>query len=167
MKIKDIPFAPNYFITDQGEVFSKNYRGTGRTQKLKLTRNERGYLTACLWVVDKKKNFYVHRLVAMTFIPNLNKFPQVNHKDTIKSNNSKNNLEWCTNSYNHLHAYRNGRKSMNGERSGSSKLTEIEVLAIRKRFAMGNISQKELSVLFDVAPTTVTSIINRKTWKHI
>lgn len=37
-----------------------------------------------------------HRLVAMQWIPNPDKLPEVNHKDHDKLNNSVENLEWCT-----------------------------------------------------------------------
>ena len=47
---------------------------------------------------------YVHRLVALTFIPNpLNK-PFVNHKDGNRNNYSIQNLEWVTARENYLHA---------------------------------------------------------------
>ena len=47
-----------------------------------------------------RKGYLVHRLVALTFIPNPNNYPIVNHKDENPSNNRVDNLEWCTPKYN-------------------------------------------------------------------
>lgn len=49
---------------------------------------------------DKAKMFSIHRLVALTFIPNIENKPQVDHIDGDKSNNDISNLRWCTNSEN-------------------------------------------------------------------
>jgi len=57
---------------------------------------------------DKNKNFYIHRLVALAFIPNPQNKTQVNHINGIKNDNRLDNLEWATSSENRLHAYKIG-----------------------------------------------------------
>lgn len=59
-----------------------------------------GYMQVHIRVDGKRPMKYVHRLVAQTFIPNPNNFPQVNHKDCNPTNNTVSNLEWCTAKYN-------------------------------------------------------------------
>ena len=60
----------------------------------------KGYYRIALCKNGNIKCFYVHQLVANTFIPNPNNFKIVNHKDENKLNNNVNNLEWCDNKYN-------------------------------------------------------------------
>lgn len=67
---------------------------------LKLSYNNSGYYIVHLWKNGFRKSKLLHRLVAETFIPNIDNLPQVNHKDENKSNNRVDNLEWCTAKYN-------------------------------------------------------------------
>jgi hypothetical protein len=67
---------------------------------------------------------------------------------------------------------RNGRYThpescVEGVRNGRSSLTEKDVLAIRSRYASGELVYRELACLFDVSIATVARIINREHWTHI
>ena len=73
--------------------------------KHRLCRN--GY---CRIKVDRKE-YGMHRLVAIAFIPNIHNKPDVNHIDGNKQNNNVSNLEWVTKKENMLHAVLNNLAS--------------------------------------------------------
>jgi len=55
-----------------------------------------GYMNVRIPIDGKWTTKLVHRLVAQTFIPNPDNLPEINHKDSNRTNNSADNLEWCT-----------------------------------------------------------------------
>ena len=67
---------------------------------LRYATNNVGYAIAILSKGGKQYKFYVHRLVAKAFVPNVNGYNEVNHIDEVKTNNASDNLEWCTAKYN-------------------------------------------------------------------
>lgn len=75
---------------------------------------EDGYEFVYLRKCGKTYRHYVHRLVAMAFIPNPDSKPQVNHIDGNPSNNCVNNLEWCTAKENQWHRRNILGKTSNG-----------------------------------------------------
>lgn len=79
-------------------TFSKTYK----PKTLKQCKDKGEYLTVQLSDYNQNtKNVKVHRLVAMAFIPNPEDKPQVDHIDRNRSNNSVDNLRWCTSMENH------------------------------------------------------------------
>ena len=110
----------NYKVSNLGRLIDLNYRGTGKNKLMKPSKNSRGYLHVHLSKNGKRKMFKVHRLVAETFISNPDNLPEVNHKDEDKTNNSVENLEYCTHEYNCNYGTRIERivkKQTNGKRS--------------------------------------------------
>lgn len=72
------------------------------------------------------KNISVHRLVAKTFIPNMENKPFVNHIDGNKLNNNANNLEWCTAKENMQHAFENNLINNKTKLKKESELKNIK-----------------------------------------
>lgn len=54
-----------------------------------------------------------------------------------------------------------------GEENPQSKLTESDVKEIRKLYATGTFTQKEIAIAFDISPVTVGDITNYRTWRNI
>lgn len=67
---------------------------------LRRTYTKYGYTRITLTKDKIHKSYHIHRLVAMSFIPNLDNKPYINHKNEIKDDNRVQNLEWCTPKYN-------------------------------------------------------------------
>lgn len=111
-----------------------------------------------------KRTYQTHRVVALTWLPNPEKLPQVNHIDGDKLNNSVTNLEWVTNQQNRNHAVRTGLQAR-GSRV-SRKLVETDVIEIRRLVDQG-MSQRNVAKIFNLVQQTVSRIVRRQTWIHI
>lgn len=100
VRIYDIPgYEGSYLISEDGQIWNKK---TGAAMHGNV--NSHGYMVFSLTQNGKKKDCKLHRLLAMTFIPNPEGYECVNHIDGNKLNNSLGNLEWCTKGYNNRHA---------------------------------------------------------------
>lgn len=110
---KDIPnYEGLYMISDLGNV-----KSLYSSKILKPSIDRYGYARFSATKNKKQKTLRIHRLVGELFIDNPSNLPQLNHKDGIKSNNKKDNLEWSTDSDNKLHAYANGLMTGGNEHS--------------------------------------------------
>jgi len=127
---------------------------------LKPYENGNGYLGTSLF----KKRFLIHRLVAIAFLSPIKGKSIVNHKNGIKNDNRADNLEWSNPSHNMNHAYSLSLKvSKKGEKHGRAKLTDAQVIEIRKSLK----SDKLLSEHYNVSIGTIFGIRKGSTWKHL
>ncbi len=89
----------------------------------------KGYPALRLSKDGVKKLFCIHRLVGVHFIENPNKYPCINHKNSIRNDNRIENLEWCTYSYNCEHGFRVGgrvqKKGIDDELSKPFEVTNV------------------------------------------
>lgn len=99
---KPIRNTDEYLISNYG-----NIKRNGISLKLNAWSL---YKTARIKMNGKYRTLYVHRLVAIHFMPNPKNKEIVNHKDGNKLNNRVDNLEWCTRQENERHAWKNGYK---------------------------------------------------------
>ena len=179
---KDIPNHSGYQASSLGRVRSTDrtiilVNGIKRKLKgriLKQKQQDNDYMLVSLGSVSGWK--LVHRLVAETFIPNLNNKPQVNHKDGIKFHNNIENLEWCTQSENNIHAFNMGLTIENRKKAAermrilgkdiSYKVKPIDVFKDGKLINSYN-SIKEACKDLDLYDSNVVECLkgNRKTSK--
>lgn len=154
-------FYENYYISNMGRC--KNIK----TNKiLSLEVDPHGYGIYNLQINKKNKRFKAHRMVAVTFIPNPNNYPVVNHIDCNKLNNRDSNLEWCTYSYNTKHAIANGRAftSCLGK-PHNVKLSSDDVTYIRSN-PEGK-TNSELAKMFGVDRKTIWRAMNKVSWQNL
>ncbi len=128
-----------------------------KPEKILTTKyHPEGYIQNEFYKDGKKILRKVHRLVAIAFLGN-HEDMVVNHIDGNKSNHRLDNLEWCTTSENHLHAYSTGLKvSKKGEKHHRSKLTDEQALNIKQ--LKGKLSQRKIAIMYGVSQTVVTRI---------
>ena len=150
--MRQIKNYPNYFVTEEGLVFSS------KTNKfLKFSYDQQGYQRVCLYIGNyKSKTIKLHRLVAETFIDNIENKKDVNHIDGIKSNNNISNLEWCTRSENIKHAFKNGLKI----------ITQNQIDGVKKRFSKQVVDKSNGKIYNSLKDASIDLNINYSTLKN-
>ncbi len=130
--IKD--FEPNYWITSDG------------------------YYQVGLYKSGKCYYKSIARLVAQAFILNLGNKSEINHKDGIKANNNKSNLEWVTHQENIRHAFRMGliKRSPN---AGKPKVSVKAFSYFTGRFLASHSSLHDAARMHGVSKGSISSVL--------
>lgn len=159
-----VGYEGHYEVSNFGKIIS--LKDNKRLER-KPSLVGKGYLSLTVSKDGISKQFRVHRLVAIAFIPNPNNLPEVNHKNRIKTDNHINNLEWCTSKENTLHWVRSGANFSKGSEHHKTNLTDEIVLNIRHDFDNLNFNYTQLSKKYHVGLFAIRLIISNKSWKHL
>lgn len=118
-----IAVLSNIIIHSEWGVFIREYKGFLVDDDFNIYNSRTGNIvtpfvgTDGYYQVSRRdengdsKHIRVHVLFANLFIDNPNNYKYVNHIDSNKLNNSLDNLEWCTNSYNVYHGWHSGNRT--------------------------------------------------------
>tara|TARA_R110000744_G_scaffold3002_1_gene11813 strand:+ start:253 stop:720 length:468 start_codon:yes stop_codon:yes gene_type:complete len=87
---------PSYVIHPCGTIL-RIYKN--KTKEMKPSK-QNGYMRVSLYKDVKRKTFYIHRLLALHFIPNPENKPCIDHINGIRDDNRLENLRWVTNKEN-------------------------------------------------------------------
>lgn len=147
---KDIKGCETHQISNLGNVRSKEYIDkSGKVRKpkqLKPSIHHSGYVHVKIF----KKDFSLHRLVALHFLDNPNNYEDVNHIDEDKTNNMVSNLEWCSTKYNVNYGTRTKRQI---------ETMSIPIIASKDGIDYEFNSTKECSKEFGLIATNITQAL--------
>lgn len=170
---KPIPNFSRYEASTSGNLRSINYKNSGKTKILKPADAGDGYLKTMLKDDNGKyKSWGVHKFVALAYLGEKPKGLEINHIDGNKTNNAPSNLEYCTRSENIKHGFKNGLlKHKRGSLNGMAKLTEQDVIEIRKHAKKHapNYGRAALAKKYGISEGQVKDIVTRRRniWPHV
>ena len=160
-----------YEVSDLGRVRSIDRISKGKCGSFLLRKgrvitgglSSRGYRMCLLYPLEGKRvTAYVHRLVLSAFIGEPDIKHETCHNDGDRLNNRLDNLRWDTHVSNCDDREKHGTGTK-GSKNGFSKLTEDQVIEIRK----DNRKHKEIALHYGTVASNISLIKGRKVWKHI
>lgn len=135
-----------------------------------------GYAVVDLFKNKEQKRFSIHRLVAITFIPNPYNLPQVNHIDENKLNNCVSNLEWVTAKQNMNHGTRLERQKASTNYHSKRRIESAIATCLKRRKAILQFkdgefvaryeSAKEASIKTNINHSHICECANGKRYSH-
>lgn len=171
---KDIPGYEGYYQAGtDGTIRSvdkrvRQWSGTQlkRGKVLSPATDKAGYIRVALSKHNKLMTYPVHRLVALTHIPNPLGYKEINHKDGIKANNCADNLEWCNRSHNINHAVATGLLVQKlGADNKQSKFSHDDRQTIMKMISKG-MNPKTVADLMGCHFGTIYKIIKQENLQY-
>lgn len=148
-----------YSISNSGVVRNDN------SGKILKTNFSKGYERLNLTHNGKQNQYFVHRLVAIAFIPNPENKPEVNHINGVKSCNYVFNLEWVDRCENQHHSIQYGLR--NTKPTNRKKLTEDQIIQVCKLLEENVCNQVEIARIIGCSRQVVGRILKHKAYVDI
>ena len=168
-----IPGFPNYSITKDGRIYSKQRQGCSGSF-LKPRLGNHGYLRVTLRGMNKSIDFLVQRLVLITYMGLCPVGMEACHNNGVRIDNRLENLRWDTRKANHADAIKHGThpgllptKGLTGEKNGQSKLTKKQITIIKYLRKIAKFSTGDIAWQFDVSYKTIWKICTGRSWRHL
>lgn len=158
----DVPGFDGYQATRDGRV-----RGP-QGREMRPMKAEHGYL----YVLCNRgrhvpqRKLFVHRAVLLAFVGECPPGLQCRHIDGDPTNNTLRNLCWGTPEQNALDKIAHGRQRR-GDTVLTAKLTEADVVEIRRLIATPGNSLRSLAKRFGVSHTAIRRAANGSKWAHV
>lgn len=150
---KDVPgYEGNYIISSDGIIMSTRCKhGARKKNRLVSQSLVGGFHDTFYWGVNLYKDnilkrYLVHRLLALTFIPNPDNKPHVNHIDFDRVNNTLSNLEWVTRRENLSHYFKSKSNKPIGAsytRSHRGKKWAAKLSVLNRTITLGYFDSQE------------------------
>jgi len=164
MFIEEVPENRDYSISNYGRIKSfKKDNEAGIIIKGSLLK---GYKILNIKNNDKRSTKYIHKLVAENFLVRDNDLQvYVIHLDFDKSNNHVENLKWVTK--NTMFAHQKINPNYKRGTINNSKLTETEVIRLKKKLKRGKFKLYKLAKEFGITHTQLNRIRSGENWGHV
>ncbi len=164
------PVHRRFLVMADGRIWRKRRRGIpGKPwwEDLVPFLDQHGYPGVHVSMGGENRLVSVHALVLEAFVGPRPAGQVCRHLDGEKTNNRLANLQWGTGAENWADMVRHGRAPL-GSRQIQAKLTEADVLEIRRRAKSGKYGvQRRLAREYGVSDTIISHIVNRKAWCHV
>lgn len=154
--VRPIPSCPGYFVSDTGRVW-----GPRKELKPYLWRR---YLVFHPSRNGKQPTVRVAHAVAEAFLGPKPPGAWVCHRNDVATDNRAENLYYGNRKTNTQDAFRNARLGWGPERNPQAKLTWEAVADIRRDYAAGGVTQKQLAKNYGVCPRVIWYVVNHKRW---
>lgn len=177
-RVLDFMGYPKYKVGDDGTVWSRSRSPMYGDKKGKPVSWRKlkpaftnGYPVVSLCKDGTQVTIYIYKLVLFAFVGSPDEGMQCCHGDGDRANSCLENLRWDAQRSNFIDRVNHGNLVIPivkfGEDSSNSRLSNVQVLEIRRLFATGRYMQKDLAARFGINPCTVSQIVNRKRWVHL